>query len=154
MLLISLSNNDNTRLNDCHSCFDARSAFRKNKNHQSSQVESVHSRAPSAWQAAKNFSARDLQVLLQRAKQGFDGRSMFRCVKNTHFEKIRLCMSLLTSGNLPSFECHWRVFYKKKLAGLGQRAGSNAGKEWVSGSCKPYVTKSQSGIERIRLLEC
>ena len=27
------------------------------------------------------------------------------------------------------------------------------GKEWVSGSYKPYVAKSQSGIERRRLLE-
>ena len=44
-------------------------------------------------------------------------------------------------------------FFTRNFAGLGQRAGADAGKEWVSGSCKPYVAKSQSGIERIRLLE-
>ena len=44
-------------------------------------------------------------------------------------------------------------FFTRNFAGLGQRAGVDAGKEWVSGSCKPYIAKSQSGIERIRLLE-
>ena len=45
------------------------------------------------------------------------------------------------------------VGFTRNVAGLGQRAGADAGKEWVSGSCEPYVAKSQSGIERIRLLE-
>ena len=45
------------------------------------------------------------------------------------------------------------TFFTRNFAGLGQRAGADAGKEWVSGSCKPYIAKRQSGIERIRLLE-
>ena len=44
------------------------------------------------------------------------------------------------------------VRFTRNFAGLGQRAGADAGKDWVSGSCKPYVAK-ESGIERIRLLE-
>ena len=36
------------------------------------------------------------------------------------------------------------VRFTRNFAGLGQRAGADAGKEWVSGSCKPYVAKSQA----------
>lgn len=45
------------------------------------------------------------------------------------------------------------TFFTRNFAGLGQRAGADAGKEWISGSSRPYVAKSQSGIEGIRLLE-
>ena len=51
--------------------------------------------------------------------------------------------------------CDTGAFFTRNFAGLGQRAGADRGKEWVSSSCKPYVAKSQSGIERIRLnLSC
>ena len=36
------------------------------------------------------------------------------------------------------------VRFTRNFAGLGQRAGADTGKEWVSGSCKPYVAKSQA----------
>ena len=66
---------------------------------------------------------------------------MFRCVKNC--SRLETFQALNDTG----------TFFTRNFAGLGQRAGADAGEEWVSGSCKPYVAKSQSGIERIRLLE-
>ena len=46
-----------------------------------------------------------------------------------------------------------RTFLTRNFDCLGQRDDADAGKELVSGSCKPYVAESQAGIERIRLLE-
>ena len=79
----------------------------------------------------------------------------------TDLERIRLCMHLLVAAeydvvpHLKIFQAlnDTGTFFTRNFAGLGQRAGADAGKEWISGSSEPSVAKSQSGIEGIRLLE-
>ena len=76
-------------------------------------------------------------------------------------ERMRLCMHLLVVAKcdvIPRLETFQALndtgtLFLRNFAGLGQRAGADAGKERISGSCRPYVSKRQSGIERIRLLE-
>ena len=76
-------------------------------------------------------------------------------------ERMRLCMHLLVVAKcdvIPRLETFQALndtgtLFTRNFAGLGQRAGADAGKEWISGFCRPYFSKSQSGIERIRLLE-
>ena len=46
------------------------------------------------------------------------------------------------------------MFFPRIFRCPGQRAGADAGKEWISGASKPRVARSISGIEGIRLLEC
>ena len=76
-------------------------------------------------------------------------------------ERMRLCMHLLVVAKcdvIPRLETFQALndtgtLFTRNFAGLGQRAGADAGKEWISGLCRPYFSKSQSGIEKIRLLE-
>ena len=76
-------------------------------------------------------------------------------------ERMRLCLHLLVVPKcdvIPRLETFQALnntgtLFTRNFAGPGKRAGADAGKEWISGSCRPYVLKSQSGIERIGLLE-
>ena len=74
-------------------------------------------------------------------------------------ERMRLCMLVVAKCDvIPRLETFQALndtgtLFTRNFAGPGQRAGANAGKEWISGFCRSYFSKSQSGIEKIRLLE-